>query len=250
MNKKIIRHPLRTIELLYHSDRSQPDWEKETLAQYVHVHDEVWRLKSMREESERRLNKAIAHREEIFYALLKFRQRLRLLEAVTGIIDSVHARPLDNSGVFRIDMNEMRANRKFLSNETDNFIREMASCKEEYNTFKAEFDKFDKWFEAFSSGPLLEIYQRYDEVSVDTVSLDNDHQNLLQLWQPITWDEYAYKDKALSAFTISEETIEIRDEIAEGLDLVEEALRKQSPTIEKEGFVNIRLDEDGEYRAF
>src|SRR5690606_27273840 len=123
-------------------DRPQPEWEKETLAQYIHLHDEVWRLKTMREESEHRLNKAIVHGDDISYALLKYRQRLTLLEAVTGIIDSAHALPLDNSGVFRIDMNEVRANKEHFSNETDDFIREMATFQKEYNTFKAEFDKF------------------------------------------------------------------------------------------------------------
>lgn len=250
MEKTIIHHPLRNIELLYHRDRPQPGWEKETLANYIRIHDEVWRLKTMREEYEHRLDKAIAHSNDIFYALRPYIQRLHVLEAVAGIVESVHARPLDSSGVFHIDMDDFRTNKNRINDDKAVLIREMSRCEEEYNTFIHAFEAFDAWFEAFAEGQLHEIYQRYDEVSVDTVSLDRDHQNLLEEWQPITYAEWLYKDKALSAFFEYAEVVEITDNFSEDVDVMENALYKLHPEIEKSSIINIRLGDDGEYRAF
>ena len=97
---------------------------------------------------------------------------------------------------------------------------------------------------------MHEIYQRYDEVSVDTVSLDRDHQNLLEEWQPIIFAERLYQDKALTAFDQAKEIAEVTDYFSEDVDEVENALQNLHPGIEKSGIINIRLDDDGEYRAF
>ncbi|MFB2121392.1 hypothetical protein [Parapedobacter sp. 2B3] len=250
MEKTITHHPLRTIELRYHPDRPQPEWEKETLAKYIHLHDEVWRLKNMREEYEYRLDKAIAHTNEIIYAISPYRQRLHLLQAVAGIIESVHARPLDNSGVFHIDMDDFRTNKERIADDMAALGSEMSRCKEEYNAFINTSEEFDAWFEAFAEGQLHEIYQRYDEASVDTVSLDRDHQNLLEEWQPITFAERLYNDKALSAFFDYTEIVEITDDFSQDVDVMENRLYKRHPEIEKSGIINIRLGDDGEYHPF
>lgn len=250
MEKTITHHPLRTIELLYHRDRPQPEWEKETLAKYIRVHDEIWRLKTVREEYEHRLDKAIARMNDFFPTLSPYQQRLHLLEAVAGIMESVHARPLDNSGVFRIDMDDFRANRDRINRDVAELGREIARCEEEYTAFIKAFEEFDTWFETFAEGQLHEIYQRYDEVSVDTVSLDRDHQNLLEEWQPIIFAERLYQDKALTAFDQAKEIAEVTDYFSEDVDEVENALQNLHPGIEKSGIINIRLDDDGEYRAF
>src|SRR5690606_32435517 len=83
--KVVTHHPFRTIELEYDREIIPPDFEKETLANYFHMHDEVWRLKTMREEYEPRLDEAIRQIDSLRAEIYPIEQEIDVLELVTGL---------------------------------------------------------------------------------------------------------------------------------------------------------------------
>jgi len=125
----------------------------------------------------------------------------------------------------------------------------MTRCQQDYDRFVKATETFEIWFEVFDSESMLEIYRRYDEVSVDTVSLDHDHQNLLETWQPIIFAEREYFEKAERVDTSYGIITERTDFLFEDIDMVEDDLRELY-NVGKSGIINIQYMDDGEYRAF
>ncbi|WP_257670663.1 hypothetical protein [Parapedobacter tibetensis] len=224
MEKIVTHHPFRTIELEYDREKPQPDWEKETLDNYFHMHDEVWRLKTMREECEPRLDRAIAQITELHRALPTFIQEVGVLEAVVGLREAVDGPQPEDEKSFSIDLHHFRKASNQLSDDLAELYHEITRCTEEHNAFLREFEAFDNWFEAFADGPMHEIYQRYEEISVDTVSLDRDHQAFLETWSPVIHAEREYFDRALSAFNDYADLIDITNDLSERVKILDEAL--------------------------
>ena len=249
MKKTITHHPLRTIELAYHRDRPQPDWEKETLAQYIHLHDEVLRFKTMCEEYKARLDQLAIRMNEARDAIEALRPQLTLLEAATGIRAAEHVYGEDESHSFRIDMNDFLLKRDNLSEMMAEIRPAMARCTKEYHQYRQDYKVFDEWFEQFDSERMLDIYRRYDEVSVDTVSLDIDHQRLLGAWHPIIFAEREYYEVIEQVFMNYDYVEEAFDFLVEDIEIVKEALHNLHDT-RKSNIITIKRTDDGEYHAF
>ena len=225
MEKTVTHHPFRTIELVYDRDKSQPDWEKETLDQYFHMHDEVWRLKTMREDYEPRLERVIAQINDFHSARPSLVKEVAMLEAVVVLREAVDGpQPEDKESSFSIDLNRFRRTCNKHSDDMAALYREITRCTEEHNAFLNEFEAFDNWFEAFAEGPMSKIYQRYDEASVDTVSLDRDHQRFLEAWQPVIHAEREYFSSAQGAFDDYASLVETTNTLYERVNILDKAL--------------------------
>lgn len=224
LEKVVTHHPFRTIELEYDREMTPPDFEKKTLANYFHMHDEVWRLKILREDIEPRLDEAIRQIDTLRAEIYPIEQEIDVLELITGLReDNPMPEGFDGSISIQID-NFRKAARKH--NDDIMALYELINrCTEEHNAFLKEYEDFDKWFEAFANGPLHELYMRYEELSVDTVSLDRDHQAFLEAWSPTIQAERDYFDRAYEAFEAYAELVEASDKLYRKAERVDEALK-------------------------
>ncbi len=222
LEKVVTHHPLRTIVLEYDRGITPPDFEKSALDSYFHMHDEVWRLKTMREDYEPRLERAIAQIAELRTDLYPIEQEIDVLELVTGLREDNPMPGFDGSISLKLD-SFREATRKH--NDALMALYEgINRVTEEHNAFLKEFDAFEAWFEAFADGPLHELYQRWEELSVDTVSLDNDHQNFLGDWAPTIEAERDYFERASDAFEAYAELVDAANALYRRAETVDAAL--------------------------
>ena len=206
LEKVVTHHPFRTIELEYDRQITPPPFEKQALKKYFHMHDEVWRLKTLREDYEPRLNKAIAQIAELRAAIYPIEQEIDILEVVTGLREDDPMPEFSGSLTLKPD-SMLEATRKH--NEALSELYELINrCTEEYNSFLKAFEEFEAWFEEFDDGPLSELYKRWEELSVHTVSLDDDHQAFLGDWAPIIEAEREYFEHASEAFEAYAELVD------------------------------------------
>jgi len=222
LEKVVTHHPFRTIALEYDRGITPPDFEKEALAKYFHMHDEVWRLKCMREEYEPRLDTAIARIAELRAAIFPIEQEIDVLELVTGLREDNPMPGFDGSLSVKLDSFSKSTQKH--NDEMMALHQLVTQCTEEHNAFLKEYDAFEAWFEAFDEGPLHELYRRWEELSVDTVSLDNDHQSFLGDWAPIIEAEREYFDRASDAFEAWAELVEASDSLYRRAERVDAAL--------------------------
>jgi len=206
LEKVVTLHPFRTIVLEYDRKITPPPFEKETLEKYFHMHDEVWRLKNLREDYEPQLDTAIARIAELRAAIHPIEQEIDILELITGLRKDDPMPGLSGSLSLKLD-GFLEATRKH--NEALMELYELMNrCTEDYNAFLKAFDEFDAWFEAFDDGPLHELYNRWEELSVHTVSLDNDHQAFLGDWAPVIEAEREYFERASEALEAYAELVD------------------------------------------
>lgn len=206
LEKVVTHHPFRTIALEYDREITPQPFEKEALDKYFHMHDEVWRLKTLREDYEPRLNKVIAQIADLRAAIHPIEQEIDILELVTGLREDDPMPGFSGSISLKPD-SMLEATRKHNEalNELYNLINR---CTEEHNTFLKEFEAFEAWFEAFDDGPLHELYKRWEELSVHTGSLDVDHQAFLGDWAPVIEAERKYFEHASEAFEAYAELVD------------------------------------------
>ena len=212
-------HPFRTIVLDYNREIAPQDFEKETLADYFYMHDKVWQLKTMREQLESLLDDATVQIDTLRAEIYPIEQEIDLLELVTGLREDNPVPGFDGSMSIQIDHFKIATHQH---NEDLMVLYELIDRHtEEHNAFLDEFNPFEEWFEAFAEGPMHELYQRYEELSVDIVSVDVDHQSFLEAWSPIIYAEREYFDRAQRTFEAYVELVELSNALyrkAERLD--------------------------------
>ncbi|WP_257667399.1 hypothetical protein [Parapedobacter tibetensis] len=222
MEKVVTHHPFRTIELEYDREKPQPDWEKETLDNYFHMHDEVWRLKTIREEYEPQLDRAIAWINELRTELYPIEQEIDLLELATGLRDD---NPMPGfEGSISLQLDNFRKATKKHNEDLIALHTLITQCIGEHNVFLKDYETFDEWFESFASGPLHQLYMRYEDISVHTVSLDRDHQSFLETWSPVIQAERDYFERATDAFEAYTELAEASEKLYRRAEKVDDSL--------------------------
>lgn len=85
METTIIHHPFRDITLAYDREKPQTEMELATLAQYVELHDGVWKLRTLRGEYEPQLNEAVVTIDELRASLFPIEQQVEIFELGLGL---------------------------------------------------------------------------------------------------------------------------------------------------------------------
>ena len=168
--------------------------------------------------------------------------RFPALEQQATILEAVDETHWDEREPFTIDFNDFSRARDAYSDYLDALYGDVTRVSEQYNKFLEAQEAFDAWFEQFADGPLREIYQRDDEVSVDTVSLDKDHQRFLEAWQPIIHAQREYVYSAANALNDYADLADLTNDLAKRLTVLDEALHGFAQRHEhgKTGTINIR----------
>lgn len=174
--KTIIRdHPLRTIILDFDLDKKAPDFETKALAAYYDMHDKTWETKQKLFEHKDKLFELDIQLTESEYMLLPIEQQLDFLEVGLQLVEGVELPPFDED--FSIDVGD--------------FIREVISHHQGmidlHEDLVMEWKWFDDWAQFIYDHEdwcmpgqdelIHEVFRRYEEVSVDIVTLDNDQQD-------------------------------------------------------------------------
>lgn len=222
MEKIVTHHPFRTITLSYDRSKPQPDWEKDALDNYFHAHDEAWRLKTMREDIEPRLDKAIAQTAALRAEIYPIDQEIDVLELATGIRKDDPMPGFEGTLSLQLDGFIKAAKRH--NGALQELYELVTRCTAEYNAFLAEHETFEEWFEEFAGGPLHQLYMRYEELNVDTVSLDEDHQAFLEHWAPTLQAERDYFDRATGLFDAYAELVDASNKLYRRAERVNDAL--------------------------
>lgn len=224
METTVTHHPFRDIKLSYDRSKSQTEKEKNTVERYVQMHDGVWHLKNMREEYELRLDEAIAEINELRTALFPIEQQVEIFEVGLGLSAE------DNLPVFEgtltFEMGDFyNACDRYHDNIHELYVL-MKRVTDEHNLFLEEYNRFDTWFQEFNDGQLHEIFQNWENISLDTVSLDRDHQDFLEAWGPVWRAEDAYFERAADAFNGYAELIDMSDTLFQRVKRLESALQE------------------------
>jgi len=173
--KEIVKeHPLRPIILRFAPKKRQPEFEIKGLEAYYAMHDSTWRMRTELIDKDNELDTLMDEIASLEFPLLPIEQELEFVEAAAGLRDQVDLPIMEGS--FTINLDELR----------DSIDAHCEAMHAFYPKLRAAWDWFDQhagfiyehesWIEAGLDDPIHELYARYEEVSVDIVSLDRDQQ--------------------------------------------------------------------------
>lgn len=188
MRRTIIKeHPLRDIVLEFDDAVEAPDFEQKALSLYYEAHDKTWALR----EHARKQVKKLKRVDRILDNLNL--DRLRLLQGLEVVAEAL--------------LHKEREDATMVDEEITLDVTALLEAVEEHNrAFTEVYKSIDKLSRVYNEdienvleddylidpryfGVLSELYQRYDEISVHTVSLDDDHQSFLGVYAEVA-DEY------------------------------------------------------------
>lgn len=213
--KTIVKpHPLKDIILEFDESKEQPDYEKEALALYYEAHDQVWELKQRLDS----LAKGIAEVQEktsgYYVEVLVLEQNLEFVEDSLGLSDGSNIPELDSE--ITIDVTGLFHDMEEHSGAMQDLYEMVENMNRRYNHEIDLIDPADEYQEHWPVhgryfGIFSDIYPRYEDLSVNIVSLDDDEQNFLGIYGDIY-------DKYRETLDLSEEAFEAYCHLVELVD--------------------------------
>ncbi len=173
--KEIVKeHPLRPIILRFDPKKGKPEFETKGLEAYYAMHDSTWKMRTALIDRANALDDLMEEIAQLEYPLLPIEQELEFVEAASGLRGQAELPPVE--GQFTINLDELRTS----------ITEHHRAMAEFYPKLKDAWDWFDNhanfiyahesWIEQGADDLVQELYIRYQEVSVDIVSLDRDQQ--------------------------------------------------------------------------
>ena len=181
MNMKTIvrEHPLKDIILEFDESKTQPDFEKEALATYYEAHDEVYALKQRLDILAEGLADADAEVANLYMEALALEQSLEIIEDFLGLSagDSIP----DIEGEITIDVAELFEDIRKHHDVFQQLYLQIDDLTKKYNfemdlmdpddEFQENWPIHSRYFTVFDK-----VFPRYEELSVDIVSIDDDQE--------------------------------------------------------------------------
>ncbi|WP_293943465.1 MULTISPECIES: hypothetical protein [unclassified Sphingobacterium] len=178
--KTIVReHPLKDIILEFDESKTQPDFEKEALATYYEAHDEVYALKQRLDILAEGLADADAEVANLYMEALALEQSLEIIEDFLGLSagDSIP----DIEGEITIDVAELFEDIRKHHDVFQQLYLQIDDLTKKYNfemdlmdpddEFQENWPIHSRYFTVFDK-----VFPRYEELSVDIVSIDDDQE--------------------------------------------------------------------------
>lgn len=177
MREIVKQHPLRPIILDFDTDKPALDFEAQALSAYYRQHDRTWETKVKLLQHKDALFSLEVRITELEYDLLPLEQQLDFLEAGFQLADQQELPMVEGS--FTIDLGEFSddviAHNKDLVGLHNQVVAEQAWFTAWSDLIYEKEDWFDEQ-DDIGSELINEVYQRYEEASVDIVALDRDQQ--------------------------------------------------------------------------
>lgn len=224
--KEIIKdHPLRPIILRFDTSRSMPEFERKGLEAYYSLHDETWELKSKLLKQEAQLKDILSLVDELTLGLYAMEQDLDFLEAALEIGEE-HFLPMVE-GTFTIDYTKLH---EALNGHVDNMEKLYPKIKAAWDWYQQHADFVYEYETAVDFGHdelIHALYSRYEEVSVDIVSLDRDQQEFFGAYAEVDRLQSDYFDHAEQVLDMYDALHELTDGIYRRVEIVDEVMEER-----------------------
>lgn len=223
INTIVRKHPLKNITLDFDDEITPPTFEKEALESYYEAHDKTWEIKQHVLKIEAELKVVDDIIEDLALRRLGIEQELEILEDW-------------------LDINELEEQALFDGEITIDIGVFMATCDKHNSDIQELYDTVVKLTAVYNNdieniyeGDLIidpryfdiidEVYLRYEEVSVHTVSLDDDHQAFLEEYGKVEDYFFHYTDLAREIFDKYKSLVETTQPIYRRVEVVDRLLR-------------------------
>ncbi len=224
--KEIVKeHPLRAIILRFDLSKNAPDFETKGLEAYYAMHDSTWQMRTQLSEHHNELIALIDEIAGLEFSLLPIEQELEFMEVVVGVRDPAELPVVE--GRFTINPSEVGDTVEAHSNAMKAF----------YPKVKAAWDWFDKhadfiyekesWVAEGLHDLIHPIYSRYEEVSVDIVSLDRDQQEFYGAYAEVEQLQKAYFDCGDHAFEDYDRRLKRANETYRRFEVVDKLINER-----------------------
>lgn len=174
------QHPLKPINLSFQENRQPPAFEVEALRQYKKAHDETWKLKVQCQSRIGQLMLLQSEIDDLYFEKFSLEQQLEIFEEALGIGGPAVLPAFDQEIIMDLGGffdNTVRHNKALQELHT-----QVVDASSRYNEAIANLYEDDFLIDPMYFDVLSQVYQRYEEVEVDTVSLDRDHQEFLEAY--------------------------------------------------------------------
>ncbi|TYR37079.1 hypothetical protein FXV77_07865 [Sphingobacterium phlebotomi] len=229
--KTIVRpHPLKDIILEFDESKEQPDYEKEALERYYEAHNVVWDLRQRLEYLAKGLLDIQEQTRESEMEALRLNQSLMFVEDSLGLSDGKNLPEIEDE--FSIDVTGLFQDLEKHNSAVQDLYVLVDDITQRYNNEIDLIDPADEYQEHWPVhgryfGIFDEVYPRYEELSVNIVSLDDDEQTFLEIYGEM-FDVYRENlDFAEEAFEAYRRLIELVDPMYKRASIAMAAMKRK-----------------------
>lgn len=224
MIKTIVKeHPLKDITLDFDDEITPPPFEQEALQSYYEAHDKTWEIKEHVSKMEAELKAADNTIEDLSFRRLGIEQELEILEDWLGVTELEDKELFD--GEITIDIGAFFAVCDKHNVDIQNLYEKIVDLTETYNRDIENIYEDDAVINPAYFIALDEVYPRYEEVSVHTVSLDDDHQAFLEEYGKVEELFFHYTELAREIFDKYKNLVETTQAVYRRVEVVDQLLR-------------------------
>lgn len=224
MIKTIVKeHPLKDITLDFDDEITPPSFEQEALQSYYEAHDKTWEIKVHVTEIERELKTVDDIIADLSFRRLGIEQELEILEDWLGVTELADKELFD--GEITIDIGTFFAVCDKHNVDIQNLYEKVVDLTETYNRDVENIYEDDAVIDPAYFMALDEVYPRYEEVSVHTVSLDDDHQAFLEEYGKVEEFFFHYTALAREIFDKYKNLVDTTQAIYRRVEVVDQLLR-------------------------
>jgi len=222
------KHPLKDIILDFDQDITPPPFEQEALHHYYEAHDKAWAIKQHTTAVKKKLEEASVIIEDLTLRRLGMEQELEILEDWLGVTQLTDMPYFEES--ITIDINVFMETCLKHNDELQQLYEIINDLTKTYNRDLDNLYEDDYLIDPMYFEVLDDVYQRYEEVSVHTVSLDDDHQAFLGEYGTIDKLFFQYLDLAEEVFDRYKTLVEVSQGVYNRIEdvdvLIKEKIRR------------------------
>ncbi|TYR36579.1 hypothetical protein FXV77_08730 [Sphingobacterium phlebotomi] len=224
MIKTIVKeHPLKNITLDFDDEITPPPFEQKALQSYYEAHDKTWKIKEHVSKIEAELKAVDDIIEDLSFRRLGIEQELEILEDWLGVTELEDKELFD--GEITIDIGTFFAVCDKHNVDIQNLYEKVVGLTEIYNRDIENIYEDDAVIDPEYFNALDEVYPRYEEVSVHTVSLDDDHQAFLEEYGKVEELFFHYTALAREIFDKYKSLVETTQVIYRRVEVIDQLLR-------------------------
>lgn len=216
------QHPLKPIRLSFEEGKQPPAFEVEALKRYKKAHDETWKRKMWYETQKGQLMLLGSELAELSYEIFDLGERLEPFEEALGIGEPSVLPAFEYDSDF--DLNALFDRILQHNQAVQQLHKQMVEASTIYNKAVASLYEDDYLIDPVYFDVLDELYRRYEEVEVDIVSLDKDHQDFLGAYGEVDKLREAYMQQGQQVFEAYAQLIDDSEEVYKRADVVQDQL--------------------------
>lgn len=224
MIKTIVKeHPLKDITLDFDDEITPPPFEQEALRSYYEAHDKTWEIKVHVSKIETELKNVDDTIEDLSFRRLGIEQELEILEDWLGVTELEDKELFD--GEITIDIGTFFITCDKHNVDIQNLYEKVVDLTGIYNRDIENIYEDDAIIEPKYFNALDEVYPRYEEVSVHTVSLDDDHQAFLEEYGKVEELFFHYTELAREIFDKYKNLVETTQVVYRRVEVIDQLIR-------------------------